>query len=188
MTHTQLWFLSRATGVVSVLAMTLVVLLGTATTARSARRVHNRALITALHRSLALGLSLFLGVHIATAILTEFVDIDWLSVVAPFTAGYEPLWVGFGSVAVDLLCAVVGTSLLRHRLSQRAWRRVHWLTYLLWPMAILHAVGMSTSKEPILMGITVGCAGAGLLGIAHRLFTRDADTRRRALVTAGEWS
>lgn len=188
MTHTQLWFLSRATGVVSIVAMTLVFVLGMITSSRLARQIHNRTLVMGLHRTLALGMSLFLVAHIITAIATGYVNISWLSVVLPFTAGYEPLWVGFGSLALDILFAVIGTSLLRERMSRKAWRRVHWLTYALWPMAILHGVGMSSAGEPALMWTTIACACVGLIGIAVRLLNPSADTHRRTLVTAQEWS
>src|ERR1022692_979235 len=48
--------------------------------------------------------------------------------------------IGFGGLAVDLIGAVLITSLLRHRLGLRTWRTVHWLGYLAWPVAFIHAI------------------------------------------------
>ena len=48
--------------------------------------------------------------------------------------------VGLGTLAVDLGGAVLLTSILRNRLGFRAWRAVHWLAYLAWPAAFLHAL------------------------------------------------
>ena len=45
-----------------------------------------------LHRSLALGASAFLVVHIATAIIESYVNIDAISAIVPFTSGYESAW------------------------------------------------------------------------------------------------
>ena len=39
-------------------------------------------------------------------------------------------------VAVDLLLAVLATSLLRARIGRRAWRVVHWAAYAAWPVAV----------------------------------------------------
>jgi hypothetical protein len=84
-----------------------------------------------LHRTLALGTSAFLLTHVATAVGETDVEIDLVSAVLPFTSGYEPLWVGLGTLAVDIVAAVVATSLLRHRLPERLWRGVHVLAFAL---------------------------------------------------------
>jgi hypothetical protein len=42
---------------------------------------------------------------------------------------------------LDLTVAVVATSLLQAHIGRRAWRAVHWLAYLSWPTALIHAIG-----------------------------------------------
>lgn len=64
----------------------------------------------------------------------------------PFAGNYRPLWQGLGTVALDLMAAIVVTSLLRHRLGARVWRAVHWLTYLCWPMALPHGLGTGSDR------------------------------------------
>ena len=54
------------------------------------------------------------------------------------------MWLGLGIVAVDLVVAVVVTSLLRHRMRHRTWRWVHLTTYAAWGLAVLHGVGIGT--------------------------------------------
>ena len=54
------------------------------------------------------------------------------------------LFRSLGTVGLDLVAALVATSLLRHRLGQRSWRAVHWLAYLCWPVAVLHSWGDAT--------------------------------------------
>jgi hypothetical protein len=105
--------------------LTVVLVLGMLTASRRPPRGIRSAVVMGLHRSLALGASVFLVVHIATAIIESSVSIDAVSANVPFTSGYESAWVGLGTVAVDLVAAVVVTSLLRHRLSERVWRTVH---------------------------------------------------------------
>ena len=48
--------------------------------------------------------------------------------------------------AVDLMVALLVTSLLRARLGHQAWRTVHWLAYACWPLALVHgfAAGSDT--------------------------------------------
>ena len=45
-----------------------------------------------------------------------------------------------GTLAVDLGGAVLLTSLVRRRLGFRAWRAVHWLAYLAWPVGFAHSL------------------------------------------------
>ena len=49
----------------------------------------------------------------------------------PFTGSWHPLAVAWGIVGMYLLVAIEITSLLRHRMSKRAWHAVHLLSYFL---------------------------------------------------------
>ena len=75
-----------------------------------------------------------------TAILDPFVTIGWAATVLPFASGYRTAAIGLGTLAVDLGGAVLLTSLARARLGYRAWRAVHWLAYLAWPVAFAHSL------------------------------------------------
>lgn len=183
-----LWFVSRATGVAGIAMLTAVMVLGMVTSSRRAPVGIRSAVVMGLHRSLALGVSVFLVLHIATAIAETYVDIDLVSAVLPFTSGYETAWVGLGTVAVDIAGAVMVTSLLRHRLPERVWRWVHWLAYAFWPLAVVHGIAMATSDESLLRGVTIACAVAGVAAAAWRLAASNVDTDRRRAVAAEEWS
>src|ERR1022692_17123 len=119
------WYLTRATGTVTLILLTLSVALGVA----NVRRVHTTAMprfvVDAIHRNASLLAVAFLAVHIATSLFDGFAPIALLDVIIPFRAAYRPLWLGFGAVAFDLLIAVAITSLLRRRLGFRAWRATH---------------------------------------------------------------
>jgi sulfoxide reductase heme-binding subunit YedZ len=77
--------------------------------------------------------------------------------VVPFLGAYRPLWQGLGTVAFDLLIIIVITSLLRERLSLRLFRVVHWTTYLLWPIALAHALGNGTDTGQVWFQAFAGC-------------------------------
>lgn len=144
MTDSVIWYVNRATGIVSLLLLTVVAVLGIAVAGRMAGTPVNRALAAGLHRISALLGVAFVTVHVLSAVLDSYVSIGWVSVLLPFTSGYQPLWVGLGTVALDLLIALVVTSLLRGRLPRRAWRAVHWSAYGLWPIALAHGLGAGT--------------------------------------------
>jgi predicted ferric reductase len=183
-----LWYVSRATGTASLVLLTVVLVLGAVTAGRGTTRASAQAVVVATHRTLALGTTVFLLAHILTAVADSYVNIGLVSTVVPFTAGYQTAWVGLGTIAVDLLLAVVATSLLRHRLSQRTWKAVHVLAFLLWPAAVVHGFAMGTAAQPLLRAVTICCGAAGVGAVAWRLNRTSADRARRGLVAGQEWS
>ena len=113
-----LWYLNRSTGVVTIVLLTVTTVLGVlAIGGRPAGRVP-RFVTQAFHRNVALLSVLLLVVHLVTAVLDEFVEIRWWEAFMPFGATYEPLWVGFGAIAIDLMIVVVVTSLFRTRMGR----------------------------------------------------------------------
>ena len=167
------WLATRATGEVALVLLTLVTVLGIATTKGWAHHRWPESVITLVHRNVSLLSVVFLVVHIGTTIVDGYVPIGWVDVVIPGQTTYKPLWIGLGTLAVDLLIAVIVTSLLRHRMPQRAWKAVHWTAYALWASAIVHALGAGTDKTltrlvAITMVTTVAVAFVARAFTPHR--------------------
>jgi methionine sulfoxide reductase heme-binding subunit len=126
-------------------------------------------------------------VHITTLLLDPIAQLRLVDVVLPFAGSYRPLWLGLGTLGLDLIAALVATSLLRQRIGARLWRAVHWLAYAAWPVALLHGIGTGTDAGTLwLRGITVGCVGAVLGALAWRLSPNFAERPgRRPAVLPG---
>ncbi|MBA3906421.1 MAG: ferric reductase-like transmembrane domain-containing protein [Pseudonocardiales bacterium] len=184
----MLWFVSRACGLVSLLLLTGTVVLGCAHATRASAGRWQRFTLHALHRNLSLLAVVFLAVHIGSAIIDGYVNLGWLDAFVPFVAGYHPIWIGLGAMAFDILLAVIITSLLRGRLSHRVWRSVHLASYALWPLALLHGLGIggSDAKLTWVIGLNVVCAAVVAASITRRLLIRhpDAKARGRGMVEA----
>ncbi|MEV6173963.1 ferric reductase-like transmembrane domain-containing protein [Streptomyces sp. NPDC051954] len=170
MTSETLWYVNRATGAVCLVLFTAVVLLGMAVRLRTRLPGLPRFGTITLHRTLSLSATAFLALHITAAIIDGYVDITALDAVIPFVADYQPLWLGLGTVAFDLLLAVLVTSLLRARLGHRTWRAVHWLAYASWPFALIHGIGIGTDTGTDWMTwLTVSCVTAVVLAFGIRV-------------------
>jgi sulfoxide reductase heme-binding subunit YedZ len=182
-----LWFVSRACGLVSLLLLTGTVVLGCAHATRASAGRWQRFTLHALHRNLSLLAVVFLVVHIGSAIIDGYVPLQWLDAVVPFVSDYHPVWIGLGAIAFDLVLAVIVTSLLRGRLSQRVWRSVHVASYALWPVAMIHGLGIGGSDSRLTWVIALNglCAAAVAASVTRRLLVRHPDTKaRRAVVGA----
>lgn len=189
MTTQALWYASRATGLVSLLLFTATVVLGALNGRRASAPGLPRFALAALHRNLSLLAVAFLGIHIVTAIADPYAGIGWLDAVVPFGSRYKPVWLGFGAVALDLLIAVVVTSLLRPRINARWWKLVHWSAYALWPLAVIHGLGTGgvDSRTGWVVAVTLGCVVAVIVAVGWRLSAEHQDTRARAAVDPARW-
>jgi sulfoxide reductase heme-binding subunit YedZ len=144
MSSTTLWYLTRASGIVTMVLLTLTMVLGLMTTARARARGWPGFAQQELHRRISILSMVFLAIHVVTSVLDTYVHIGWAAIVVPFASSYSPFWVGMGAVAVDLMIAVFVSSLLRSRIRPGTWRSIHWLAYGCWPLALAHTFGMGT--------------------------------------------
>src|SRR2546422_534909 len=103
----------------------VVVTLGVLSSLRVQSAGWPRFLTTGLHRNLALMTAVFLALHIVTAVVDPFTHLGWLVAVIPFSSYYRTLWLGLGTIAFELLAAIVATSLVRGLIGQGAWRALH---------------------------------------------------------------
>jgi hypothetical protein len=135
-----------------------------------------RFLTVGLHRNLALMTLVFLALHIVTAVVDPFTHLGWQTAAVPFSSYYRTFWLGLGTIAFELLLAIVVTSLVRGFIGQVAWRMVHWLTYASWPIAVLHGVGTGTDAwSAWLFGLQAVCVGAVLAAVGYRLMAGSRD-------------
>ncbi|GAA4714076.1 ferric reductase-like transmembrane domain-containing protein [Phytohabitans rumicis] len=175
MSTDALWYLARGTGVVSLVLLTVVVVLGVGS--RSGRPVFGlpRFAVATVHRNASLLAVSLLAAHVLTLFFDPYAQLKLVDLVVPFLGAYRPMWLGLGTLALDLIIALVVTSLLRHRLGLTAWRAMHWLAYLTWPIAVLHGLGTGTDRsEAWLWVITVACVAAVVSALGWRLSDRFA--------------
>ena len=166
----SVWYLMRATGVVSLVLLTAVMVLGIGTVQRW-RPPNAPAFVTAgMHRSISLLSVVFVGVHVVTAVVDPYATVSAIATVVPLVGSSQPLWIGLGAVSLDLVIALIASSLLRRRLGARAWRAVHWTAYLCWPVAAAHSLGIGTDVGATWLRIIVaGCVGSLGFAVATRV-------------------
>ncbi len=131
-----LWALGRGAGVTALVLMTISVITGILTRSGRPLVALPRFGVTELHRTTALLGTGLVVLHIITLLADPYAQLRLVDFVVPFLGSYRPVWLGLGTLAVDLLLVILATSLLRHRLGLRAFRVVHWITYGLWPIAL----------------------------------------------------
>ena len=169
-----LWYTARGAGAVSLVLLSAVVVLGLVVRGGVQPRSWPRFLGMALHNDLALLALAFLSLHIVTAVVDPFTHLGLTPVFIPFGSDYRTVWLGLGTIAFELLLAIVLTSLLRRHFREGVWRAVHWLAYCCWPLAVLHELGTGTDAFSVwLIGVTTVCFTA----VAFAAITRWSSVR-----------
>jgi len=176
---TALWYASRATGVVSLVLLSAVMILGLLVNRQGRLPGLPRFAVLGLHRNLSLLAVAFVAVHVISAVADSFVSISLAAAVIPFVSAYQPFWLGLGAVSLDLMGALIVTSLLRRFIGRRTWRVVHWLAYASWPVAVAHSVGSSKDMQNgPLLSLAVACILAVAGALAWRLARARAEAPR----------
>ncbi|MEA2422927.1 MAG: methionine sulfoxide reductase heme-binding subunit, partial [Thermoleophilaceae bacterium] len=93
-----LWYLTRGTGAVSLVLLTLSVVLGVVDVRRWSAEHMPRFVVDGLHRTVSLFVVVTLAIHIVTTLLDSFAPIRLVDVVVPFVSSYRPIWIGFGAL------------------------------------------------------------------------------------------
>lgn len=181
----SLWYLTRASGAVSLLLLTASLVLGVVTSVGATTESLPRFVVQALHRNISLLVTVFLAIHVATSVADSFVPITWVDALVPLHASYRSLWTGLGALAFDLLLALVITSLVRARIGLRAWRLVHWTAYACWPIAFVHGLGTgSDSQRMWMLVLDSACLVTVVSSVWWRLVAR-RPAQPRLLLGAG---
>jgi methionine sulfoxide reductase heme-binding subunit len=176
MSNQLLWYTTRGAGAVSLVLLSAVVVLGLLARVRFETHGWPRFLSAAVHGDLALMTLVFLLLHIVTAVVDPFTHLGLVAALVPFGSYYRTFWLGLGTIAFELLIAIVVTSLLRRHIGARVWRAIHWLAYASWPVAVLHGIGTGTDSTALWMiVIDVVCVAAVAGALIWRLFAAPAD-------------
>ena len=167
------WLLARASGLTAYVLLTCSVLAGLVVKSRPFGRAVKPAAVADVHRFLALlGLGM-LVLHGVALTLDRSVHLSPLALVAPGASPYRPLPVALGVVACELAALIIVSFSVRRRIGIRNWRRLHWLTYLVFAAATVHGMAAGTdSSHPWAIDLYLGAVGAVVFATTWRALDR----------------
>jgi sulfoxide reductase heme-binding subunit YedZ len=181
------WIVSRSSGLVAFVLVTISVFLGLTMAGKPVRQPGFARTMKALHEQTAIAALVAIGVH-GIAILAD----PWLKpgvagVTVPFALASHRFSVGAGIIAA-YLAALLGLSFyFRRQIGPRLWRQAHRATLAVYVLGLLHALGAgSDTGSPLFLlwvvgsGIPIACLFVYRLGAARR-----SDERRRRAPRAG---
>jgi methionine sulfoxide reductase heme-binding subunit len=181
MLATLTWHITRASGVIAYALLTGSTLWGLGLSTRVHGKRPPRPWMLDVHRMLG-GLAVVLtALHMLSIAFDNFVDYRVVDLFVPFAIGWKTVGVAAGIVAMYLLVAVEMTSVLRNRqrISQSAWRRVHYLSFLLFVLSSAHFIAVGTdAASPFIVGIILVAVVSVIALTAYRIHKVVSATER----------
>ena len=172
----QRFFLAYS-GVFALVALTAAVVAGLIATDRLVITPAGRVIFQAVHRALSLAAVGFLASHVLLEVLAH--RSRAIDTVVPFLASARTLYLGFGTLASDLVLLIVFTGIARRKFAAcwtATWRAVHVTAYLGWPLAILHGLASGRPAKPYVGWSYGACVAVVALALLIRVV---ATTRSR---------
>ncbi len=162
--QTIFWHLSRASGFVAFGLIWMSMAFGLIITNKMARVWPGGPTAFDLHEYTSL-LGLGFGlVHALVLIFHHYIAYDLVSVLVPFaSANYRPIWVGLGQLGLYGLVLVSLSFYVRKRIGQSAWRMIHFGSYGLFVMVMLHGIFSGTDTGASWSGLIYWFAGASMV-------------------------
>jgi DMSO/TMAO reductase YedYZ heme-binding membrane subunit len=140
------WYVARSAGIVAYLLLSTSVVVGTLLVGRRDLRWPKFA-VQEIHRYLSILTGVFVVLHGGALLLDRVVPFSLTQALVPFSTSYRPFAVGLGVAAAELMAAIGITNHYRKRLPYMLWRRVHYLTLVVWLGASAHGVLAGTDRQ-----------------------------------------
>jgi predicted ferric reductase len=137
------WYLTRATGLVSFVLLTGSValgLLGLLMTGKAASRLRRNATYD-LHRFVALLTLILTVVHTFIVLPDAFIGFSVWELLVPFASPYRATYMALGTLSLYLMGVVIATFYMRPFVPYSAWRAIHYATFAVFVMALVHGIG-----------------------------------------------
>lgn len=144
------WFVSRAGGIVAYLLLWFSTAWGVMLSAKGLRGLVSKPVSYAVHTItswLALG---FAAVHAVALLGDRVIPFSGAGVLVPFAADYRPFLSGLGTLSL-YLGVLVSATFYWKRLSYRAWRTLHILSYLMFVLVTIHGLMLGTDSGTWIM-------------------------------------
>jgi predicted ferric reductase len=171
------WFISRSSGVLAYVLLTLGVMWGLVQSGSILRPTIPPPLALGLHSFLNWTSLAMAALHALILLGDNFIKLTLGDIVIPFISPYRPLVVGLGVLGIYLMFLLALSFYARRQLGQKTFRTLHYASYLTYLLVTWHSLGASSDSH-VLWPLYVLSIGA----VGFLTMWRIANSRQRATV------
>lgn len=106
----------------------------------------NRVFSYDFHQFLSLLSIGFIILHVGVLLADRYLPFSLTQILVPFIDSYRPIWVGIGIIAFYLVLLVSVTFYVRGRIGHRAFKTIHYVSYLAYSSAVVHGLFAGTDS------------------------------------------
>ncbi len=166
------YYLEYYMGVLALVSLSITIMIGLVSTDRLVLSIRQRLLLQSAHRTTGVMAVSALFIHLWTKFAESHIRL--LDVFIPFLyPGLNKMFVGFGTISAYVMVMTMWTGIIRARFIGRGkpwmWRAVHSISYLTWPIALLHGLNAGRPAAVWVIVSYVVCVLGVLIGLAVRL-------------------
>lgn len=171
------WLVSRASGVVALILISLSVLLGLAMAAKVVRRPGVKRSMVRLHEHVALAALVAIAAHGLALLGDAWLKPGLQGIVVPFAMSYRPAFTGLGIIGGYVALLLGPSFYLRRRLGARRWRALHRGTVAVWLLSAVHAFGAGSDAHTVWLRAVVLAPVVPIVYLLALRLTRGATQR-----------
>ena len=166
------WYMSRGAGLIGYLLLWGATAWGLLVSTKVAKDFIPAPFSVSLHEFLSLAALAFAGLHALALLGDRYIDFGLVDIIYPFAASYRPGWVGLGQLGFYLSAALTLSFYVRKRIGPKAWRSLHYLTFLAYALVVVHSLtaGTDASALPV-QAMYLGSGAVIVFLIYYRLLT-----------------
>jgi methionine sulfoxide reductase heme-binding subunit len=143
---TGAWMFTRATGLLAYVTLSIEVIVGLLVSTRSGDRWVRRGDLVDIHGWLSPLALAFVFAHGVVLLADGYVRFDVVDVFVPFASSRWPLPIGAGVLAGYLMIVVHLSFGMRKRIGTTTWRRLHYLSFVVFVLVTIHAMAAGTDR------------------------------------------
>lgn len=179
------WYLTRATGLVAFVLLTVSVSLGLVMTGKVSTRLRRNAAYD-IHRFVAMLTLAVTALHTLIVLPDQYIGFSVWELLVPFASPYRVTYMALGTISLYLMIIVIGSFYARPLVPYRAWRAIHYATFAVFVMALTHGIGAgSDSGEIWAQALYWTAAGIAVALLAVRLRRALGGRLRAAQIDGG---
>jgi len=168
------WYLSRASAFAAYGLLWLSMMFGLLITNKLARMWPGGPTAFDLHQYTSLlGLG-FIVFHVLILLGDHYINYTLTQLLIPFgSENFQTLWVGVGQIGFYLLALVSFTFYIRHLITQRGFRVIHFLSFAAFAMALVHGLWSGTDASSVwASGLYWVSAASVVFLTVYRIFSK----------------
>lgn len=174
------WYMARAGGIVAYLVLWLSTIWGLMLSTKVMASLIPAPIAYGLHEFLSILTILFALLHSIVLLGDEYVKFSMIHLAIPFIAPYRPFWTGFGTIGLYMSAVITGSFYIRKLIGQKTWRILHYLTFVVYLLVLIHALMAGTDSPSAELRLMYLATGSSVLFLVYyRLFSLKVSSKTK---------